>query len=89
MVEMSAELPTELEAFRQFIDERLGAGDLGMSPEEALEHWRSTYPSEEDLVRSTLAVKQAIADMQAGDDGEPFEAFVQRFRQERGLPGDA
>ena len=58
------------------------------------------YESEDDVLREALhalrrrdedvaAVKEAIADMQAGDRGVPFDEFVNRFRKQHNIPHDA
>ena len=58
------------------------------------------YDSEEDVLREALralkrqdedltAVKEAIADMEAGDRGVPFEQFVDEFRKKHNIPQDA
>jgi hypothetical protein len=35
------------------------------------------------------AIKQAIADMEAGDRGVPFDEFVEEFRKKHNVPQDA
>jgi Arc/MetJ-type ribon-helix-helix transcriptional regulator len=58
------------------------------------------YKSEDDLIRDALdalrrqhddlaAIRQAIADMEAGDQGVEFDEFLERFRTQRGLTSDA
>ena len=58
------------------------------------------YASEDDVLRDALrvlelqhedvaAVKQAIADMEAGDRGKPFDEFVEEFRRNHHIPQDA
>jgi len=58
------------------------------------------YESENDVLREALhalrgrdqdvaAVKEAIADMQAGDRGVPFDEFVSKFRKQHNIPNDA
>ena len=58
------------------------------------------YASRDELVRDALralrlqdadvtAVKQAIADMEAGDRGVPFDQFVEEFRKQHNVPQDA
>ncbi len=57
------------------------------------------YATEDDVLRDALqslrerdenvsAVKQAIADMEAGDHGKPFDEFVEQFRAEHKVPRD-
>ena len=58
------------------------------------------YDSEEDVFREALcalkrrdedlaAVKDAIADMEAGDRGVAFYQFVEEFRKNHNVPQDA
>ncbi|MCH8046221.1 MAG: type II toxin-antitoxin system ParD family antitoxin [Planctomycetes bacterium] len=58
------------------------------------------YASQDDLFRDALralrlqdadviAVKEAIADMEAGDRGIPFDQFVEEFRKQHNVPQDA
>ncbi len=57
------------------------------------------YATEDDVLRDALkalklqdedvtAVKQAIADMEAGDRGKPFDEFVEEFRRKHNIPQD-
>lgn len=58
------------------------------------------YASQDDLFRDALralrlqdadvtAVTQAIADMEAGDRGIPFDQFVEEFRRKHNIAQDA
>ena len=58
------------------------------------------YASQDELLRDALralrlqdadvtAVKQAIADMEAGDRGIPFDQFVEEFRAKNDIAQDA
>ena len=58
------------------------------------------YATEDDVLRDALtalkrqdedvaAVKEAIADMEAGDRGKPFDEFVEQFRRKHNIPQDA
>jgi putative addiction module CopG family antidote len=55
------------------------------------------YASEEDVLRDSLralrrqsddlaAIREAIAEMEAGDRGRPFDEFVEEFRRKHGIP---
>jgi len=55
------------------------------------------YASEEDVLRDALralrrqsddlaAIREAIADMEAGDRGRPFDEFVEESRRKHGIP---
>jgi putative addiction module CopG family antidote len=54
------------------------------------------YRSEDDVLRDALkalrhrndelvALKDAIADLEAGDRGMPFDEFIDEFRRKRGI----
>jgi len=58
------------------------------------------YATEDDVLRDALralklqeedvaAVELAIADMEAGDRGKPFDEFVEEFRRKHKIPQDA
>ena len=61
---------------------------------------KGQYESEDDVLREALlalrcrdedaaAVKEAIADMEAGDRGVPFDEFVGKFRKQHNIPHEA
>lgn len=76
----------DLASFHQFIGERLKEGDFDLSPEEALDIWRSEHPLPEDFEETVEALREALEDMDAGDVGIPAEQFFREFREAHGLP---
>lgn len=67
-----------------------------------LNDWMATgqYTSAEDVLREALralkrqdddvvAIREAIADMEAGDRGKPFDEFVEEFRRAHRTSPDA
>ena len=57
------------------------------------------YATEEDVLRNALralklqdedvtAIRDAIADMEAGDRGKPFDEFAEEFRRKHKIPQD-
>ena len=42
----------------------------------------------DEFIESELAVKDALADMDAGDTGQPFDEFMCELRQRRGIDSD-
>lgn len=58
--------------------ERLEGGEL--SPEEALDLWRSQHPAADDFEETVQAVTEALQDMEQGDCGISFEQFDREFR---------
>jgi len=57
-----------------------------MTPENPLGAWRSQNPPATDFDDTVAAVREALADMEAGDTGTPFEEFDRDFRLRHGLP---
>jgi hypothetical protein len=82
---MAAGLSSELARFREFLGEKLANGGSHLSPEEVLEEWRAAHPLHEEPGEDYEAVRQALADMQAGDTGIPFEDFDREFRAKHKL----
>ena len=78
---MTAVVANELERFHQFVEGKLASLSTDLSPEEVLSEWRTTHPSSDDLSESVVAVKQALADMRAGDRGRPAEQVIAELRQ--------
>ena len=78
---MTAAVANELERFHQFVEEKLGSSSADLSPEEVLLEWRAAHPSTDDLSEDVVAVKQALADMRAGDRGRPAEQVIAELRQ--------
>jgi hypothetical protein len=75
----------ELGQFREFIAERCAKGEAAISPEEALDEWRASNPTAEELAESTTAVRKALADMEAGDAGQLLEVALAEIRDRHGL----
>lgn len=75
----------ELRGFHQFIAEKLGSGATPLSPEEVLDLWREDHPIPEDLEESVAAVREALADMAAGDTGRPVDDVLADLRARHGL----
>jgi hypothetical protein len=82
---MSTDTHQELLNFHHFVSEQLNSGQPCLSPEEALEVWRLQNPSEEEFEEDVEAIREALADMEAGDTGRPFEEFDREFRKRHGL----
>jgi hypothetical protein len=81
---MATDPTSELVRFHEFLDETLRSG-LRLSPEEALDLWRQRNPATDDFQDTVVALREAIAEMDAGDTGQPFEDFDREFRMRHGL----
>lgn len=82
---MRTRTTTEAEAFHEFLTAQLDNGGRKMSPEELLLTWRAGNPSARELDASVAAVREAIADMEAGDTGRPAREVIRNLRDKYGL----
>ena len=82
---MSIDANSELQSFHQFVTEQLATGEQPISPEEALDIWRVQHPSPEQYAEDVLAIREALADMEAGDTGVPVEEYLLEFRKRHNL----
>jgi hypothetical protein len=78
---MSVGLPSELVSFQQFVTQQLAAGRDNMSPEEVIDLWRDDHPLPREPEETIAAVKEALADMAAGDRGRPIEEVDREIRE--------
>ncbi len=81
---MSSNTQNELASFYQFVGVKLNQKDADLSPEELLDQWRAEHPIDEDDdddLDDVTAVKQALADMAAGDEGISLDEFKREFRR--------
>lgn len=80
---MSRQVESELVSFHRFVADQLREGREDVSPEEALDLWRTQHPSAESDDETAFAVQEALDDMQAGDEGIPVREFDHEFRGRR------
>jgi hypothetical protein len=88
---MSTDAHQELVSFHQFVGEHLNTGHPSLSPEEVLEAWRlqNRSPDDEEYKADVQAIREALADMEAGDTGIPWEEYDRDFRKRHNLDCDA
>jgi hypothetical protein len=82
---MSSAFQPELAEFHHFLGQQLAAGTMHLSPEEALDEWRLAHPSPETRRDDVAAVREALADMAAGDRGKSLADFYSDFDARHGL----
>jgi hypothetical protein len=75
----------ELESFHRFLGRQIADGRGGLSPEECLDLWRAQHPDEGILAEDVEAVREALAEMEAGEKGQLFDDFCAQFRQSNKL----
>lgn len=56
-----------------------------MSPEEALDIWRMEHPSPQQFADDVQVIREALADIEAGNSGVPLEIFMREFRKRHNL----
>ncbi|MBW3596681.1 MAG: hypothetical protein KY475_05335 [Planctomycetes bacterium] len=79
---MSTPFTSEVQAFHQFLGEQLQTPQGGeKSREELLALCRAEHPSSDELRESVAAVKEALADMEAGDAGRPVDDVIDELRK--------
>lgn len=83
---MSTEIFGELESFRRFLEEQIESGNANLSPEESLQLWRAQRRERDG---SVSAVKEALAEMEAGVAGKPLQQFTNEFRLRNKITRDA
>ena len=83
---MATSFSNELAQFHRFVAEKLAKGEADLSPEAAVDQWRDLHPDTAALAEDLAAVKEALADMEAGDRGMPFDEFDREFRAKHNLP---
>ncbi len=79
----------ELSNFHAFLSRKLASGATQLSPEEALDLWRVEHPDADDYSGNVAALREALADMEAGDQGLPLDQFDRKFRQRHSIPPGA
>jgi hypothetical protein len=82
---MSTNANGELASFHQFVAIKLAENQADLSPEDVLDLWRGEHPLTDEDADAVAAVEEALADIEAGDEGRSWEEFNEEFRQRHGL----
>lgn len=69
----------ELQIFSQFVLEQLQTKRRSL--DELYDEWRFRHSTDDDV----LAIAEALADMDAGQTGRPYEEFAVEFKRQHGL----
>jgi hypothetical protein len=75
----------ELQDFQSFLSAKIAVGQIVLSPEEALDEWRSAHPNQATAAEDLAAIREALDDFAAGDRGVDWREFDREFRQRHGL----
>ena len=76
---------SELASFHEFLSHKVKEFGTSASPEEMLDLWRATHPSEIDFRRDVKAVQDAIDQMKAGDQGIRLSEFDADFSKKHSV----
>jgi hypothetical protein len=81
---MAIERANDLHAFRNFIDEQLATG-TAPTVDEVLARWDSENETVEERGATVKALREALADMDAGDAGIPVQEALAELRRKHHL----
>lgn len=78
---MKADTHSELERFQAFVVEKLTNGSSDLTPEQVLDLWRIENPTTDEHAANVDAIREAVADMEAGDHGRPYKEVLDEIRE--------
>lgn len=87
---MATDPHSELAQFQQFVGRHVQSG-TPLSPEEVLDLWRMEHPGREDFDESEIfeddleAIREAIAELEAGAPTYTIEEVVAEIRRRNGI----
>jgi hypothetical protein len=82
---MAIEKANDLLSFKSVIEEQL-TGETVPTVDEVLARWADENESDEERAATVQAVREALADMEAGDTGIPAREAVAELRRKHHLP---
>jgi hypothetical protein len=82
---MAIEKANDLLAFKSFIEEQL-TGETVPTVDEVLARWDDENESDVERAATVQAVREALADMEAGGTGIPAREAVAKLRRKHHLP---
>jgi hypothetical protein len=82
---MAIEKANDLLSFKSVIEEQL-TGETVPTVDEVLARWDDENESDEERAATVQAVREALADMEAGDTGIPAREAVAELRRKHHLP---
>ena len=77
---MATDRANDVHAFKNFIDEQLAAVAVP-TVDEVLARWDSENETAEERAATLQALKEALADMDAGETGIPVQAALAELRR--------
>lgn len=82
----SNQISGELRDFHAFVGAQLANRADSLSPEDVAELWRDQHPQAESASAVAAAVRAALDDLAAGDQGLPLAEYDRQFLARHGLP---
>lgn len=77
---MTSKMPSELQKFQAFIGQQVDAGESDLTPEQVLDLRRIDNPTDEKHAANVAVIREAVAEMEAGDEGRPYQEVLQEVR---------
>lgn len=78
---MAIDRSNDLQAFRHFVDQQLSDGGANLTLDEALDRWVRENESEEEREDTFEAIRQGLADVEAGRVMPAREAIAELRRK--------
>lgn len=75
----------ELDDFYKFASSYMEGDEADLTMDELCHLWQAEKPTPEEYADCVAALKEAIADMEAGDRGEPVEEALREIHDRLGL----
>ena len=75
----------QIDNFHSFASRHVSGDESSLTVAELFDLWQIQNIDADELVQSVQSVKSAIADMEAGDSGKPFNQFTAEMRNEFGI----
>jgi hypothetical protein len=72
----------ELDRFHQFCLEQIQRAEIDWTWRDLLDAWRRRDPNSAEYQADLAAIREALADRDAGDEGVPYDEFMKQFRHE-------
>ena len=82
---MATGVSSDLRDFHEFIGQKLASGSASLSPEAALDEWRSDHPDPRELAESLGALREALEEADRGE-GIPLGDAIEEIRRRHKLP---
>lgn len=83
---MTTRPAADLADFHRFLSEKVRNGQTSLSPEQALDEWRTHQPDPLAIEEDLAAIQEALDDARQGDVGVLMDEFDRDFRARHNLP---